>query len=89
MSVTTELPTKQFGKTDMNITHVGFGSWAVGGDWAVGWGNQDDRESIDAIRHAPRPVAIQTVNATNRARRAALPGPMVSAYDDARGWLGL
>jgi aryl-alcohol dehydrogenase-like predicted oxidoreductase len=54
MSVTTELPTKQFGKTDMNITHVGFGSWAVGGDWAVGWGNQDDRESIDAIRHAVR-----------------------------------
>jgi len=36
----------------MHITRVGFGSWAVGGDWAVGWGNQDDRESIEAIRHA-------------------------------------
>jgi aryl-alcohol dehydrogenase-like predicted oxidoreductase len=24
----------------------------VGGDWAVGWGHQDDRDSIAAIRHA-------------------------------------
>jgi aryl-alcohol dehydrogenase-like predicted oxidoreductase len=31
---------------------VGFGSWAVGGDWAVGWGNQDDKDSVAAIRHA-------------------------------------
>jgi aryl-alcohol dehydrogenase-like predicted oxidoreductase len=36
----------------MYITRVGFGSWAVGGDWAVGWGNQDDRDSVNAIRHA-------------------------------------
>jgi aryl-alcohol dehydrogenase-like predicted oxidoreductase len=36
----------------MHITRVGFGSWAVGGDWAVGWGNQDDRDSIAAIRRA-------------------------------------
>jgi len=36
----------------MHITQVGFGSWAVGGDWAVGWGSQDDRDSIAAIRHA-------------------------------------
>jgi aryl-alcohol dehydrogenase-like predicted oxidoreductase len=47
------LPTVPFGKTGMNITRVGFGSWAVGGgDWAVGWGDQEDRESIAAIRHA-------------------------------------
>jgi aryl-alcohol dehydrogenase-like predicted oxidoreductase len=39
----------------MNITRVGFGSWAVGGgDWAMGWGNQDDAESIDAIQYAVR-----------------------------------
>src|ERR1700727_2942694 len=50
---TTEaLPTVRLGRTDMNITRVGFGSWAVGGDWAVGWGNKDDRDSIAAIRHA-------------------------------------
>jgi aryl-alcohol dehydrogenase-like predicted oxidoreductase len=46
------LPTVQLGRTAMHITRVGFGSWAVGGDWAVGWGSQDDRDSIAAIRHA-------------------------------------
>jgi aryl-alcohol dehydrogenase-like predicted oxidoreductase len=46
------LPVRQLGRTDMHITRVGFGSWAVGGDWAVGWGSQDDAESIAAIRHA-------------------------------------
>ncbi len=47
------LPTRRFGRTDMNITRVGFGAWAIGGaDWAVGWGTQDDRDSIAAIRHA-------------------------------------
>lgn len=48
----TNLPVRRLGATDMYITRVGFGSWAVGGDWAVGWGAQDDRESIAAIRHA-------------------------------------
>ncbi len=49
------LPTRRLGKTDMNITRVGFGAWAIGGsDWAVGWGSQDDRDSIAAIRHAIR-----------------------------------
>lgn len=47
------LPTRPFGRTDMAITRVGFGAWAIGGpDWAVGWGAQDDRDSIAAIRHA-------------------------------------
>ena len=48
------LPVRQLGRTDMRITRVGFGSWAVGGDWAVGWGSQDDRDSVAAIRHAVR-----------------------------------
>lgn len=53
MSMTTSLPTVPFGKTGMNITRVGFGSWAIGGgDWAVGWGDQDDKDSIQAIQHA-------------------------------------
>ena len=35
MSMKTSLPTVPFGKTGMNITRVGFGSWAIGGgDWA-------------------------------------------------------
>ena len=30
------LPVRQLGTTDMQITRVGFGSWVVGGDWAIG-----------------------------------------------------
>ena len=47
------LPKRRLGRTDMHITPVGLGAWAMGGgDWAVGWGSQDDRQSIAAIRHA-------------------------------------
>lgn len=52
-SSATPLPTRRLGLTDMHITRVGFGAWAIGGpDWAVGWGSQDDSDSIAAIRHA-------------------------------------
>lgn len=52
MTVTT-LPTVELGSTGMRITRVGFGAWALGGpDWAFGWGEQDDAESIATIRHA-------------------------------------
>jgi aryl-alcohol dehydrogenase-like predicted oxidoreductase len=50
MADTGALPVRQLGMTDMRITRVGFGSWAVGGDWAVGWGSQDDKDSVAAIR---------------------------------------
>ncbi|WP_207462559.1 aldo/keto reductase [Azospirillum sp. SYSU D00513] len=47
------LPTRQLGTTDMEITRVGFGAWAIGGsDWSFGWGPQDDTDSVRAIRHA-------------------------------------
>jgi aryl-alcohol dehydrogenase-like predicted oxidoreductase len=47
------LPTKPFGAKNWAITRVGFGAWAVGGGgWRMGWGPQDDEESIAAIRHA-------------------------------------
>jgi aryl-alcohol dehydrogenase-like predicted oxidoreductase len=37
----------------MDITRVGFGAWAIGGgEYAFGWGPQDDRESIEAIERA-------------------------------------
>jgi aryl-alcohol dehydrogenase-like predicted oxidoreductase len=37
----------------LNITRVGFGSWAVGGGgWAFGWGPQDDAASLATMRHA-------------------------------------
>ncbi len=52
-TVATALPTRRLGMTDMAITRVGFGAWAIGGaDWAFAWGGQDDRDSIAAIRHA-------------------------------------
>ena len=47
------LRTRRLGTTDMEITPVGFGAWAIGGgDWAYGWGPQEDEESVTAIRHA-------------------------------------
>ena len=49
----TTLPVRPFGTTDMQISRVGFGAWAIGGGgWAFGWGPQDDNESIAAMNHA-------------------------------------
>ncbi len=51
----TSLPTVPLGRTDMQITRVGFGAWALGGaGWAFAWGSQDDQASVAAIRHAVR-----------------------------------
>jgi aryl-alcohol dehydrogenase-like predicted oxidoreductase len=47
------MKTRQFGNTDMHITPIGFGTWALGGGgWAFGWGPQDDEQSIAAIHRA-------------------------------------
>lgn len=47
------MQTKRLGKSDLLITPVGFGSWAVGGGgWQFAWGAQDDSQSIAAIRRA-------------------------------------
>ena len=47
------MQTVKFGKTGMEITPVGFGSWAIGGSgWAAAWGPQDDEEAVGAIRRA-------------------------------------
>ena len=49
----TSLPVRQLGTTDMNITRVGVGAWAMGGGgWSFAWGPQDDNESIAAMNHA-------------------------------------
>jgi aryl-alcohol dehydrogenase-like predicted oxidoreductase len=46
---------RTLGNSDLEITPVGFGAWAIGGgDWAFGWGPQDDAESVAAIEHAVR-----------------------------------
>ena len=36
----------------MRITRIGFGAWAIGGDWQFGWGAQDDAQSMAAIHRA-------------------------------------
>ncbi|MEH2160775.1 MAG: aldo/keto reductase [Nostoc sp.] len=47
------MQTKQLGNSELRITPIGFGAWAIGGGgWAFGWGAQDDRESIEAINRA-------------------------------------
>jgi aryl-alcohol dehydrogenase-like predicted oxidoreductase len=43
------MTTKVLGNSDLHITPIGFGAWAVGGDWQFGWGHQDDTDSIGAI----------------------------------------
>ena len=45
--------TKQLGNSDLHITSVGFGAWAIGGSgWEFAWGGQDDKDSVAAIREA-------------------------------------
>jgi aryl-alcohol dehydrogenase-like predicted oxidoreductase len=45
--------TRQLGGSDLHLTTVGLGAWAIGGGgWAYGWGAQDDEESIRAIHRA-------------------------------------
>jgi aryl-alcohol dehydrogenase-like predicted oxidoreductase len=45
--------TKQLGNSDMKLTSIGFGAWAIGGgDWQFAWGAQDDNDSIEAIHRA-------------------------------------
>ena len=47
------MQTRQLGKSDLNITPIGFGAWAIGGSgWQFGWGAQDDNDSIAAIHRA-------------------------------------
>lgn len=50
---TPALPTRQLGTTDMSITRVGFGAWAAGGGgWSFAWSDQDDGDSVAAIRRS-------------------------------------
>jgi aryl-alcohol dehydrogenase-like predicted oxidoreductase len=45
--------TKRLGNSDLMITPIGFGAWAIGGSgWEFGWGGQNDRDSIAAIHEA-------------------------------------
>lgn len=41
---------RALGNSDLSITPIGIGTWAIGGEGAFGWGPQDDAQSIAAIR---------------------------------------
>jgi aryl-alcohol dehydrogenase-like predicted oxidoreductase len=44
---------RRLGNSDLMITPLGVGAWAIGGaGWAYGWGHQEDADSIAAIRAA-------------------------------------
>jgi aryl-alcohol dehydrogenase-like predicted oxidoreductase len=47
------METRKLGNSDLKITPVGFGAWAIGGSgWEFAWGPQDDKDSIAAIHKA-------------------------------------
>jgi aryl-alcohol dehydrogenase-like predicted oxidoreductase len=45
--------TRQLGNSDLHITPIGYGAWAIGGgNWEFAWGSQDDDESVKTIERA-------------------------------------
>jgi len=52
-STITSFKTRQLGNSDLHLTPIGFGAWAIGGgNWEFAWGSQDDSESVAAIERA-------------------------------------
>ena len=44
------MKTRKLGNTDLELTPVGFGTWAIGGgEWGMGWGPQEEKDSIESI----------------------------------------
>ncbi len=53
MPVNTSMELQQLGASDLTITPIGLGTWAIGGgNWESGWGSQDDDDSIATIHRA-------------------------------------
>jgi aryl-alcohol dehydrogenase-like predicted oxidoreductase len=53
MQTSTSIQLKTLGNSDLKLTPIGFGAWAIGGgNWDFAWGAQDDDESIGAIHQA-------------------------------------
>jgi aryl-alcohol dehydrogenase-like predicted oxidoreductase len=47
------METKNLGNSDLQLTRVGYGAWAIGGGgWEFAWGPQDDADSIGAIHRS-------------------------------------
>ena len=43
---------RRLGNSTLELTPIGLGAWAIGGEWRFGWGPQDDADSIATIRRA-------------------------------------
>jgi aryl-alcohol dehydrogenase-like predicted oxidoreductase len=43
---------RPLGNSSLQISPIGFGAWAIGGNWQFGWGAQNDTDSIAAIHRA-------------------------------------
>jgi aryl-alcohol dehydrogenase-like predicted oxidoreductase len=53
---------RRLGSSDLDITPIGIGAWAMGGgDWEFSWGPQDDTDSIAAI-HAALDAGINWID---------------------------
>ncbi|MDC0325347.1 aldo/keto reductase [bacterium] len=47
------MKTRKLGYSDLHLTPIGLGTWAMGGgDWKFGWGDQDDGSSIASVHQA-------------------------------------
>ncbi|MGQ9521700.1 MAG: aldo/keto reductase [Anaerolineae bacterium] len=47
------MQTRKLGYTDLYLTSIGLGTWAIGGGgWEYGWGPQDEADSIRTIQRA-------------------------------------
>jgi aryl-alcohol dehydrogenase-like predicted oxidoreductase len=47
------MKTRKLGYSDLHLTTIGLGTWAMGGgDWKFGWGDQDDAASIASVHQA-------------------------------------
>ncbi len=65
MTASTSLSLRTLGNSDLQLTPIGFGAWAIGGGgWKFGWGSQDDNESMGAAIHRawPRDLGINWID---------------------------
>jgi aryl-alcohol dehydrogenase-like predicted oxidoreductase len=47
------MKTRKLGNSDLQISQVGFGAWAIGGSgWDFAWGHQEDADSIAAMHRS-------------------------------------
>ena len=52
MAISSTSQTRPLGQSTLELTPIGLGAWAIGGEWRFGWGPQEDADSIATIRRA-------------------------------------